>query len=126
MATFEATTRTNYFHVKDVEKFKKLINDLPYGRVFETLGKNGEDVFGFGWYECMPDEEEFYNELQKLVADDDAIIIFMVGNEKLRYLTGIARIITSTKQDYVDLTTMATTCAAELLENPNWSTRCDY
>ena len=32
--------------------------------------------------------------MQKYVAEDDAVILFHVGHEKLRYVTGCATVIT--------------------------------
>ena len=146
MANYHCTIRTNYFHVKDEERFRELMSRV-YGsednvNLFESKDKNGKTVFGFGVYggisgvrNAMADEDddaddtaydEFIAELQDCIADDDAIIILESGNEKLRYIVGSATIITSEDHDYLDITALATERAAEMLKNPDWQTICEY
>lgn len=60
------------------------------------------------------------------VAEDDAVIIMESGNEKLRYVTGCATIITSKGVDGVDVVDIAIQKARELLGNPTWDSQCDY
>lgn len=143
MANYYCTIRTNYFHVKDEEKFRALM-DRVYGteddvKLFESHDKNGNPVFGFGTYgaiagvrdsEYEEDDETSYDEyidgLQECVADDDAIIILESGSEKLRYVIGAATIITSSDYYSLDITFLASEKAAEMLGNPNWQTKCEY
>lgn len=110
--------------------------------LFEEKDKNGNPVFGFGCYSGISgvknaqdddddacDEsayDEFIEELQKCIADDDAVIILESGNEKLRYVTGSAEIITSQEVGYLSIIDLATKKAAEMLGNPAWKTKCDY
>lgn len=70
--------------------------------------------------------DEFIDGLQECVADDDAIIIFESGNEKLRYVVGSATIITSKDYEYISITHTASKRAAELLNNSEWTTQCEY
>lgn len=146
MANYNCTIRTNYFHVKDEEAFRALMSRV-YGsenpvEVFEDTDKHGCPVFGFGSYggiagvkNAMCDEnedldesayDEFIDELKKLIADDDAIIILEAGHEKMRYITGQAHIITSKEEQFLDITTIATQQAALMLQNPNYMTKCEY
>lgn len=143
MANYYCTIRTNYFHVKDEEKFRALM-DRVYGteddvKLFESHDENGNPVFGFGTYGAIAgvrdskyeeDDETSYDEfldgLQECVADDDAVIILESGNEKLRYVIGTATIITSSDYGSLDMTFLASEKAAEMLGNPNWQTRCEY
>ena len=146
MANYCCTVRTNYFHVKDEEEFRALMARV-YGsedsvELWEKEDDNGKTVFGFGVYSGIAgvrnarddgDEDcddsaydEFIDGLQKCVADDDAIIILEVGNEKMRYVVGSATIITSKDYEYLDITNLATERAAQMLCNPGWQTRCDY
>lgn len=140
MANYECTTRTNYFRVKDETAFRDLMSRI-YGsedtiELWEA-DDNGSPLFAFGCYggisglkaEDDDENDDFdsvIDELQKCVANDDAIIIFEVGNEKLRYLTGLATIITSTEVKIMELTDMACQSAVDLLGNPNWKTNTCY
>ena len=146
MANYHCTIRTNYFHVKDEEAFRELMS-RAYGsednlQLFESADKNGKTVFGFGVYggiagvrNADADEDDdvddtaydkFIAELQKCIADDDAIIILESGNEKLRYIVGSATIITSNDHSYLDITSIASKKAAKMLNNPEWQTKCEY
>lgn len=60
------------------------------------------------------------------MADDDAVIIFEAGGEKLNYVVGTAVIITSADHAYLDITRLAAAHASNLLGSPSWSTKCDY
>ena len=131
MANYCCAIRTNYFRVKDEEKFRELMSRV-YGSedevsLFEEVFDN-QKFFGFGLYGsiaglCNENEDEdvddddydaFIDALQRCVADDDAIIIFG------------ATIITSRSVEYVDITSVAMDKAAKMLDNPNWKTRCEY
>lgn len=143
MANYECTVRTNYFHVKDEEAFRKLVEGIvsEYGiELFEKNDPEGEKLFGFGSYGslygiCKDSEEDddeydekevLYQKLQSCVAEDDAVIILTAGNEHLRYVTGDAVCITHDKIEYLDLTCLAVAKAAEMLNNPLYSTVCEY
>lgn len=146
MANYCCTIRTNYFHVKDEEKFRALMYRV-YGcedniELWQERDANGNTVFGFGVYggisglrNAGADEDDEYDEssydefidgLQECVADDDAIIILEAGNEKMRYIIGAATIITSSKFAYLDITDLAKQKASEFLCNPSWQTQCTY
>ena len=146
MANYCCTIRTNYFHVKDEEKFRALMN-RAYGyedniEFWEKRDANGNTVFGFGVYGGISglrnsgaDEDDDYDEssydefldgLQECVADDDAIIILEAGNEKMRYIIGAATIITSSNRAYLDIEDLAKQKASEFLCNPSWQTQCTY
>lgn len=146
MANYCCTIRTNYFHVNDEKKFRELM-DRVYGsedtvELWESKDKDGNTVFGFGVYGGIAgvknakedyDEDvdetafdEFVGGLQECVAKDDAVIILESGNEKMRYVVGSATIITNDGYEYLDITSIASKRAAEMLKNPDWKTRCDY
>lgn len=143
MANYECTVRTNYFHVKDEEAFRKLMEGIvsEYGiELFEKNDPEGEKLFGFGSFSSLygickdsaEDDDEYdekevlYQKLQSCVAEDDAVIILTAGNEHLRYVTGDAVCITHDKIEYLDLTCLAVAKAAEMLNNPLYSTVCEY
>lgn len=73
-----------------------------------------------------PDYDAFINGLKEHVVDGDAIILMEVGNEKLRYVTGYATIITSKNVSFVDLTQLALETAREELGIQKWQTRMEY
>ena len=92
-----------------------------------------DSIYGIQTSEEHEDEDDadkpydkFIDSLQECVAEDDAIIILEAGNEKMSYVVGAATVITSTECKYMDITSIATEKAAELLHNPQWHTRCDY
>lgn len=149
MANYCCAVRTNYFHVKDPEAFRKFMKKVVACEdnvsVWEEKDNAGNTVFGFGCYssilgvlvheeECDEDDYDYddydFNEfvygLSELVADDDAIIILESGNEKLRYVTGSALVITSTDNEYMEIDVMAAQRASELLKNPVWKTKVSY
>lgn len=143
MANYQCAVRTNYFHVKDEAAFKKLMANVvcseDYVEVWEREDENGNKVFGFGCcssinglptqMECEGYEysyDDFIDKLQSLVAYDDAIIIFEVGREKLKFLTGLATIITSSICKNVDIADFAIENAKHMLKNPGWVTTYSY
>lgn len=143
MANYECTVRTNYFHVKDEEAFRELVKGIvsDYGiELFERNDSDGKKLFGFGSYGSLngirkdnaedddkyDEEDVLYQKLQSCVAEDDAVIILAAGNEKLRYVTGDAVCITHDKIEYLDLTRLAMAKAAEMLNDPLYSTVCEY
>lgn len=150
MANYESTVRTNYFHVKDTEKFRAVMRRV-YGcedtvELWEEKDKDGGPVFGFGVYGgisgilpasddknensdcCDPDDSyyDFLRVLQECVADDDAIIILESGNEKMRYVVGNATVITGKEIRCLSITDLAVEEASKMLGNPNWETVCRY
>ena len=146
MANYCCTIRTNYFHVKDEEKFRKLM-ERAYGcedsiDLWEEKDEEGKIVFGFGCYggiagirNALEDEnedvdetgyDEFIDGLQECVAEDDAIIVMESGNEKLRYLVGSAAVITNHGYEYLEISDIASRKASEMLGNPDWKTECCY
>ena len=60
------------------------------------------------------------------MCENDAILIFEVGYEKLRYVVGCCTVITSTDMQCVDIQHQAVALAAKLLNRPNYDTRLDY
>lgn len=144
MANYTCAIRTNYFKVKDNEKFEEFMSHI-YGEdfyVFDMADKDGNTLYAFGCYGNIGgyfDSEEdcedgdwdnaydaFVNGLVKQVAEDDAVLIFESGNEKLRYVIGNVTVITSKGYEYRDITDIGVEMAREMLNNPDYSTQCDY
>ena len=104
MANYIGATRTNYFRVKDESLWKPWFERLQAEDYIDDFTKTAEDgtvLHGFGCYgsvdlEAMWDEcwDEDYDgepcspidDLQKMLPDDDACIVYHCGWEKLRYV----------------------------------------
>lgn len=148
MANYYGNTRTNYFHVKDEAAFRefmgKVVGDEDGIELWIRQDAQGNTLFGFGVYGCISgipvpvldengedtgdtenDYDAFISGLQQHVAEDDAIVIFEAGHQKLCYVGGGALIITAKETYYIDLQTSACKKAAELLQNDKWTTRCE-
>lgn len=140
MANYYGTVRTNYFHVKDEDQFRALMAKTAGdedGIQFwdDERDEKGNQLFGFGVYggiSGIPDDEgefdddsydRFIDGLKACVADDDAILIFEAGHEKLRYVGGGVLVITSKGYAYINLHDWGCDKARQLLGNEHWSTR---
>lgn len=144
MANYECVIRTNYFHVKDQNRFHALMEVVTAGNLefWEKKDGNGSSVFAFGSYgsvygiphlmdggEYGADEEsydEFLYQLKNLVADGEAVIIMEAGHEKLRYVSGNATIVTSETVEYIDVERAALQLARELLDAPDYEPKMYY
>lgn len=142
MANYNCAIRTNYFRVKDADKFKAFMSDIYSAdgeiEVFEETDKDGVTRYGFGCYGqirgVFPTNEDgifseyaaFIEGLQELVAEDDAIIIFETGSDGLRYFTGTADVITTNGHKYLRIEDWATKVAAKMLNNPKFTTEVAY
>lgn len=142
---YEGSLRTNYFSVKDENRFREIISRLVADdiiRIFEGK-ENSTGKFAFGGGTICGIRPENYNkedydeydiidgdawlfELQKVVADGDAIIVTETGGEGVRYLDGSVTVITSHDIKYKDLEEIGLKLAREALGNPNWETRNSY
>ena len=136
MANYCGMTRTNYFKIKDEAKFRKICEGLcgEDGIDVEVTEKDGQ-LYGFiGSYSsidyCVDEDDEdwdsFVKQIQEVIADDDAMLMTEIGNEKLRYLVGICTIITSKEVRYVDLETIGFQEAKQMLNNEHWTTKNVY
>lgn len=141
MANYNCAICTNYFHVKDENKFRDLMNRV-YGsegeiELYEEKDSSGETVFTFCLYggiaglrNAKADDDdadessydEFIDGLQECVSDNDAVIILEAGHEKLRYVIGSATVITSKGYRYMDISDIAIREAAAMLGNSKWET----
>lgn len=110
MANFEEKVTSNFFKVKDpklfineIEKkqieyfFERKYNDnerfaiVSYGSLI-TEDENGEDF----------EYDDFIKLIQNHIYDDEIVVIKSIGNEKLRYLTADATIVSKEKVEYID------------------------
>lgn len=73
-----------------------------------------------------PDFTDFLYGLQKLLPDGEAMIFMESGEEKLRYVTGYATVVTNKGIEYLSLTDLALKTAREMLGDPDFDTRMEY
>lgn len=142
MATYKAIFKTNHFCVTDAEMLKDLVSRIHCnaGKVYLTKDAQKENVFCLhargdilGIY---PDENSpkdivgpdfglMVSELQKILPEGEALILFEFGTESLRYLVATATVITHNKVKQVDLLNNAFNTAREMLDDPTWETQID-
>ena len=140
MANYMCVTRSNYFSVNNKEAFEAFMARV-YGSDENVEVWNDGDKYAFGCYGSISglrsDDSEEYDEdeetydafidgLQSFVSDGDAIILSEVGFEKLRYLVGLATIITRADCKTITIGGQAMQVAREMLGDANWATRNDY
>lgn len=142
MSNFSCAVRTNYFRVKDEAKFRKLMSRVISENSVELwddmTDENGNRLFGFGSFGSIYGIQEedgdydedsfdlFARELMNCVSDDDAVILYEAGHEKLRYVGGVAYVITSKEIFVLNLTAEACKNARRILGNEAWSTQSTY
>jgi len=132
--------RTNYFRVTDVERLKAIVEKCEGSEgekvsLFDEI-INSETLYGFGctaplqgYYDEEAEEydfDSFLDDLQKVVAPGDAVIIMEIGYEKLCYVYGTAIIVTSETTESIDLTQLALQKAAEVVGNSDYQTKTEY
>jgi hypothetical protein len=137
MANYCAFTRTNYFAVTDEYKFREHIRACQASddeiQVYEA--SNGSGKFAFGCYGSLsgfldddcdePDLDTFYDALQDVLSDGDAIIITELGYENLRYLIGVCTVITKSEIRFLNLSDHAVSLARTMLNDSAFTTQMD-
>lgn len=144
MASYTCAIRTNYFHVKDEDEFRAFSEKLYCNEgdveVWEDKDKAGKTVFGFGCCSSLtgilsetentdePDDayDRLIKGLQEHIIEDDAVIIFESGREKLNYVNGLATVITSKECKYLDISDFAVEEVRKMLGNKEWETNSSY
>ena len=145
MATYYSYTRTNYFRVTDetkyAELFSHLVGDDDYIENF-TKTEDGITLHGFGCQgviQAIPMDEDpevaeewdddfdgFLKELQKILPDNEAFILTVVGHEKLCYLVGYSIIVTRNNIKSIDVNEGAIELARTMLNDGTFTTQMDY
>ncbi len=135
MADFECCIRTNYFRVKDEKKLRDILSTIEangeikfWDAVFEEqkcfcFGCNG-DIWGSDSDTC--NFEDDLAEIGKILPDKEALVLIKVGHEKLRYLCGIAYIVTNQNVESIDLEGLAIDKAKEMLNDRHFQTQTHY
>ena len=101
MATYYGTGRSNYFKVKDVEKFKSLLDRSECDLIWKGSKTSDEldssDLVGFiplteDGQVFIPEDQEtnFWDDVSSLLQEGQILIFQSVGSEKTRYINGIS------------------------------------
>ena len=117
MANYYCTSRTNYFHVTDENKYQEIFSHLngDEGGIIDFTKKDddGRLLHGFGcegeisYYENEEDDEPSQDYMvdciRQLLPDGECFVYMSAGAEKLRYVAGWAVIATKSDVRSIDL-----------------------
>lgn len=105
MANFEEKVTSNFFKVKDPKLFINEIEEKQIECFFERK-YNDNERFAIVSYDGLITEDFEYDDFIKLIQnhiyDDEIVVIKSIGNEKLRYLTANATIVSKEKVEYIE------------------------
>jgi hypothetical protein len=100
MANYYATTRSNYFRVKDATAFEAWCHTREldfWTKHYDDVGNryaisaNTGDSRGWPYYDAEHDDDfDLTAELAKHLDASDVAVLIEIGSEKLRFLAGIA------------------------------------
>lgn len=97
MANYYGFGRSNYFKVKDIEDFKRLLANSECTPIWKGSKKLSEidtsDLVGFlctseDGQPTADEDVDFFNQLSTILDQNYVVIFQSIGNEKLRYLNG--------------------------------------
>lgn len=107
-------SRTNYFNVKDDEKFETFLNkfDVEYDNtvdgyvMFSDEGNWPSSIYNEETNE-YDDYDRFFDDVAEHLEDDEVVIVMTSGHEKMRYITGNAFAINSKGETFsIDINTI--------------------
>ena len=105
MANFEEKVTSNFFKVKDPKLFINEIEEKQIECFFERK-YNDNERFAIVSYDGLITEDFEYDDFIKLIQnhiyDDEIVVINSIGNERLRYLTADATIVSKEKVEYIE------------------------
>lgn len=136
MANYTAASRTNYFRVTDEDKYSELFSNLTSEDIINdfTETKDGIIYHAFGCYGSITYEdyetddcslERFLLELQKILPEDEAFMLFESGHENLRYVIGYSVVCTKKTIKYFNIIDESIKIATQVLSN-DFETQVDY
>ena len=136
MSNYECASRTNYFSVTNEEAFESIAGKLTsnegsvsvWSRTEDEVKKYAFGAYGEILYEGIPltDSEAFLTEMQAILPDSEAFVIEEMGHEKLRYLSGVAYIITKHDNDCIDFDTFIRKKVHDMTQNNAYECELDY
>lgn len=133
MSEYGAACRTNWFHVTDPERLRRLIASVRTLQgnpimLWKSKDKLQRDVYAFGGYgtiadvySCASENEDdfeygpFITDLSEILTDDEAVVISEIGNDKLQYIVAYAVVVTKYEIRTVDLFNASVQEAEEML-----------
>lgn len=107
MANYCGTARSNYFRVKDKQKFAEWCNSLELEPIYTKDDLTKDELCGFlvnTEYGSIPNfrmegdeciDIDFIIELSTHLTDGEVAIVMEIGAEKMRYLQGFAEAVNS-------------------------------
>ena len=110
MANFEEKVTSNFFKVKDSKLFINEIEEKEIECFFERK-YNDNERFAIVSYDGLVavdaygedfEYDDFIKLIQNHIYDDEIVVIKSIGNEKLRYLTADATIVSKEKVEYIE------------------------
>ena len=110
MANFEEKVTSNFFKVKDSKLFINEIEEKQIECFFERK-YNDNERFAIVSYDGLVavdaygedfEYDDFIELIQNHIYDDEIVVIKSIGNEKLRYLTADATIVSKEKVEYIE------------------------
>lgn len=110
MANFEEKVTSNFFKVKDSKLFINEIEEKQIECFFERK-YNDNERFAIASYDGLMtvdkygedfEYDDFIKLIQNHIYDDEIVVIKSIGNEKLRYLTADATIVSKEKVEYIE------------------------
>lgn len=146
MANSHTKFRTNYIKFTDknaLDAYKEavenaVVNDDPLTIHTREYTDHYEIMFGaysglLGYpvdadnTDCDEyDYDVFIKTLQRLLPENEALIITTIGDEKLKYVYGNCDIITKNDWVIMNLCDIALDKARDMLKDPEWTTNNDY
>ena len=105
MANYVGVCRSNYFEVVDEERYQELFAGLTSEDLHDfTKQRGNKTLHGFGsygsigWHPQLTSEDEdsdfdfFLTEVGKILKPRNAVVVYEIGAEKLRYILGYVTI----------------------------------
>lgn len=147
MSNYYGKVRTNYFSVTDENALRDIISRVRGSEdtveLYMEQAINGEkkfmflcesDILGFPetdengevYEDCDYSFDDFTAALQKILPENEAIIITEVGSEKMRYLLGCVTVVTRNEIKCENLRSLGINIARELLNDESWDTKNEY
>lgn len=140
MANWYGATRTNYFQVTNEERYQELFKRLSCEEPVEDFSKMIDDEIwhGFGAYgeifflnEDLDEDDPleydaFVSAIGRILAHDSVFVTTCVGNEKLRYLTGVCWMVFPNGRIIVEDLSNFAHLNAERFFGPEYNLMLDY
>lgn len=132
---YSSTARSNYFKVKDPEKFREFVKALPDVRIVSTnsdhpdtfciVSDNGWPTYMSGLVDDATDIN-FFEYLAEFLPDNEVVILMEAGSEGERFVIGTAFAITNKGRICVDLCDIYAKAALQFGVSRESINLCEY